>query len=35
MNDNIDEAIRKATRTGRPHGFEAITEGLEGRLNQS
>jgi len=33
--DSADEAIRKATRTGRPFGSETFVEALEVRLNQS
>jgi hypothetical protein len=35
MNDSIDEAIRKATRTGRPNGPKPFAVGLEVKLNQS
>ena len=33
--EEADEAIRKATRTGRPFGSESFVEALELRLNQS
>jgi putative transposase len=33
-NDGMDDAIRKATRTGRPFGSEAFIERLEFHLNQ-
>ena len=35
MNDSIDEAIRKATRTGRPYGPETFAVVLKVKLNQS
>jgi putative transposase len=34
-NDEVDEAIRKATRTGRPFGSDSFVEMLEIRLNQT
>lgn len=34
-NDEMDDAIRKATRTGRPFGSEDFIERLEFQLNQS
>jgi putative transposase len=34
-NDEVDEAIRKATRTGRPFGSESFVDMLEIRLNQT
>lgn len=34
-NDGMDDAIRKATRTGRPFGSENFIERLEFQLNQS
>jgi putative transposase len=33
-NDEVDGAIRKATRTGRPFGSESFVDMLEYRLNQ-
>jgi putative transposase len=33
-NDEMDEEIRKATRTGRPFGSESFVEKLEFQLNQ-
>ncbi len=33
--EEADNAIRKATRTGRPFGSEAFIDGLEFQLNQS
>ena len=32
---SIDEAIRMATRTGRPNGPKTFAVGLDERLNQS
>ena len=34
-NDGMDDAIRKATRTGRPFGSEGFVEMLEFQLNQT
>jgi len=34
-NDEMDDAIRKATRTGRPFGSEGFVDMLEFRLNQT